>query len=505
MNDSENQNKQINNEHSDGLVAFFRRIFVNTANYGIGGFLPHVISFFLIPVYTRFLTPEDYGIAEVVGSVGAVLFVFMRLGMGGAITRYYFDLKSKEAFRDFVSTVFISMMTWSLVICTLLTFWGENLFSGVLGDVPFHPFLVIGIWSAIAAIPNEIMRRVLQVREQSRLFSIMVVSRFTLGLVLTILLVVVFRMRVLGLLLANLIDGIVFTFVAIYVMRKDLKLKFRRSALINALKYGVPMIPHHLSGWILTMVNRILLANLDSIKAVGIYGIGYRFALPLKLVVDAFGLAWTPMYFERRKTLGDDAESLLARSSGYLIYGFLFLTLGVSLFAKEVIIILLPENYHSAHAIVPVLVITYLFDGMSRIVVNAIYYVKKTWIAPIVSGSSAVVNVVMNLLLIPKYGPIGTAMAMSASSVVGFILNYLFCIYLYPIKYSYIKVLMSFIIAGVIYSVGFWINTLELNILISLMLKITLILVYPLILLFIKVIPSEEVGRGLKLLMNRFK
>ena len=87
MNDSENQNKQINNEHSGGLAAFFRRIFSNIANYGIGGLLPQVIGFFLLPVYTRFLTPEDYGIVEVVGSVGALLFVFIRLGMGGAITR----------------------------------------------------------------------------------------------------------------------------------------------------------------------------------------------------------------------------------------------------------------------------------------------------------------------------------------------------------------------------------------------------------------------------------
>ena len=505
MNDSENQNKQINNEHSGGLAAFFRRIFSNIANYGIGGLLPQVIGFFLLPVYTRFLTPEDYGIVEVVGSVGALLFVFIRLGMGGAITRYYFDMKSKEAFRQFVSTVFISIMIWGLLISVLLTFFGEDLLSGILGDVPFHPFLVIGIWSAIAAVPSEIMRRVLQVREQSRLYSIMVVSRSTLGIALSILLVVVYRMGVLGLLLAGLIDGCVFTFVTIYVMRYDLKLSFRRSALINALKYGVPMIPHHLSGWLLSMVNRILLANLDTIKAVGIYGIGYRFSLPLKLAVDAFGLAWTPMYFERRKTLGKEAESLLALSSGYLMYGFLFLTLGVSLFAKEVIIILLPENYHPAHEIVPVLVIAYLFSGMSLIVGNAIYYVKKTWIAPIVSGSSAVVNVVMNLLLIPKHGPIGTAMAMSASSVVGFILSYIFCIHLYPIKYPYRKVLLSFIIAGVIYGLGFGINGAGLSVFISLAIKVALILAFPVILIFIKVIPAEEVGRGLKLVMKRFK
>jgi hypothetical protein len=103
-----------------------------TLNYGLGSTLPLLIGFLLLPVYTAFLTPEDYGIVEMVAVIGALLTVFMRLGVPGAVTRYYYEHSEGPELRDYVTSV-----AWFLRVSAFIV--------GMLALVVGHFFLDVGL------------------------------------------------------------------------------------------------------------------------------------------------------------------------------------------------------------------------------------------------------------------------------------------------------------------------------------------------------------------------
>lgn len=403
----------------DGSVSeLIRRLSAATANYGLGSVLPQILGFVLIPVYTRVLSSNDYGIADLTSAVGALLFVVLRLGMGGSITRFYYEQDNERSVSEYISTVLYFLTAWSIGVGLLVTLIGDTVWRVFEPGVAFYPYVVIGIWTAVLGVPADALRRVLQVREMSRQHSILTVSSAFLSLGLTVVFVLFLRMGVIGMLLASLIRAAVVYVVTWILLRKDLVLTIQWQNLRSSLRYGLPMVPHHFFGWLQTLSDRLFLAHYSTLTAVGLYGMGFRIVLPLRILLDAFGLAWSPLYFSQKKKLGDASAAPLGRLTTLALLALLFVAVSTVALARDAIVLLLPERYHASHTVVPALVSATVAMAVLKLIVPALYYAKRTGLAAMASCAAAAANIVFCLMFVPRYGAIGAAWSSCLSSTI---------------------------------------------------------------------------------------
>ena len=397
-----------------------RRILGGSVNYGLGGVLPQLLNFLLIPVYTRFLTPEDYGIADVASSVGAVLTIIVRLGVAGSVTRFYYDHKQGEALNRFISTVTAFLAGWGLVAGVILTVAGPAIFRLIAPGIDFFPYLALAVWTAVLGIHMEVQQRLLQAQERSRTHMLLTTSQFALGLVLTILFVVVLDLRVLGVLLGTFVSTAVFFLVAVGFLARYWTWSWCRTMLREAIAYGLPMLPHHVFTWLTTLASRLFLNGLGTTAAVGLFGIASRMASPLNIALTALNAAWVPVYFSLRKSGSEDASETLGRAVTALAAMVVWCALGIAVLGPEVVMFMTPREYHSSGGLLPILAAAHLVRGCYFVVVSGAFFEKRTSFVPMATGLGAIVSVATCLYLIPRRGAEGAAVAVFAGNVATF-------------------------------------------------------------------------------------
>lgn len=394
----------------------FARIVRGSTNYGLGGMLPQVISFLLVPVYTRFLTPGDYGAADVVGALGAVLVILFRLGITGAVIRFFFDHREGEALSRYISTVAWFLVAWTALAAALLTLAGPLVFAHVAPGVAFLPLGLLGIWTAALGVLPDLQRRLLQAMERSKDHLWLTLLEFLVTVSFTLIFVVGMRLGVLGVLAAPFLASVVMTAVSVGFLRRYWRRVVDRAMLRESFRYGAPMLPHHLSSWLMSLANRLFLNGFTTTEAVGLFGIASRFSSPLNVIFSAVSAAWVPAYFALRKeetVQGRDQAGRLVEQLAVVIVGG---SLGLALFGRDLIPLITPDAYHEAGGLVPVLALSGLLRGFYLLVVAEIFFSKRTWWVTLATAVGAVSSVLGSLLMVPRWGATGSAWSMVLSN-----------------------------------------------------------------------------------------
>ena len=423
------------------VLSDIKRISKHSLGFFIGTILTQAIGFFLLPIYTRYLTPADYGIISIASVIASILSIVYIFGMRGAIGRFYFDYyHDKNELREYISTICITVFSVSFVLTLLLYLWGDAIFSVVTPEIPFYPYLTLVIWTTFLSIPLNFAFILLQTRERSLIYSLINVVKFLLASAAIIIFVVLFQEGALGSLKGQLIATAVFCFVGLALLRKDIGLSFSQKKLRESLSFGLPMIPHELAGWTSSLIDRILLASYTTLTTVGLYSLGYTFGSILSLVTTSINFAWVPFFFSTAKEKGKEAGPIFARLTSFYVIFLLFMALGIALFSENLIILLTTPEFYGAARIVPFIVLVFVFDGMYYMVVNQLFFVKKTGFVSFSTLTAALLNVGLNVLLIPRYGMAGAAMAAVMSYAYSFVLVFYFSQKHYPIKYEYTRI-----------------------------------------------------------------
>ncbi len=404
-----------------------RRLMGHTLNYGLGSMLPQVIIFFLLLVLTRYLSPTDYGILELTATFGAIVVVIMRMGVPGAVTRFYFDHREGEPLRDYVSTINRFLLISSLVVGG----WALGLVAISDGHVmPGISFAYVGIviFVSILSCNTDLQRRLLQAREQSRYTALLSLANALSNIGLSVIFVVFLQLGVNGMFLAQVLAGIAFFIQARLYLRADLHGKFRSEFIRPTVKYGSGVVLSHVLGSFAPFFVRSLLASTDSLGDVGLFGIASRFTNPLMIIFTAFNTAFMPIYFAARKHESAESEASLIKAVRNTWTLSLFLFLATVLLGPAVIEIVTPSRYHTAAPLVRILAVGLLGQAAYLFVTPEIFYQKKTWMISLITAFGVVINVTMSLLLINRYGAYGVAWACAggqiASGILGGILSH---------------------------------------------------------------------------------
>ena len=226
------------------------KILQNSAIYTVIMVLQKGISFFLMPLYTAFLSPSDYGILGVVSSVSTFLAVFITLGLEAAAARFYYKNNKNE---DYAKRVYGNV---AVVILMNSLIWGSIFLGGhkwfvdpIVGDIEFFPYVFIGILNVIVTPMYLLYQHYLQARQDAAHYGINSLLCFILQVTLTILSLTVFDLGVLGVLLSQLVASIVFFIYVIITFLRKQSLKLERPILKDCFRYSLPLLPHNLANW----------------------------------------------------------------------------------------------------------------------------------------------------------------------------------------------------------------------------------------------------------------
>ena len=242
------------------MWGILHRLIKGSFVYGLGSLSHRIIGFLLIPVYTRFLTTADYGIVAVAASVSSIVQHFLAMGLHGAVTRHYYDYRdAPHEVREYISTVFVFLLGVGLLVVGLLALFGGPLFDALFAEVPFHPYIRLTLWTALFAVSGNVLLSLYRVREQAVHYVVLQGLKFLGSLGAIIFFVTVLREGALGKIKGGFYAGLLFFVVFLVLTLREGAASFSVNKLKNALRFGLPLIPHALSAWVLAAADRFLL------------------------------------------------------------------------------------------------------------------------------------------------------------------------------------------------------------------------------------------------------
>jgi O-antigen/teichoic acid export membrane protein len=381
-------------------------------SYGLGAYVPRIANFVLIPLYTRFLTPADFGVVDIYVTIGATLSILMRAGLPGAVSRFYFDHTEGEGVRDLYTAV-------ALVFAVV----GPPMIGAQFPDTPVVPFFWLILAQSWISPAPLLQQRLLQAREQAKRSASL---SATFGLTttgLTFLFVVFIFQDAFGVLLASLIAQLVYAVQSVWLQRDDLRGRFRRELLSPVLRYGLPLLPHHLAASLHQYVGRWLLNATTSVAVVGHLGLATRLASPLLVVTGAYANAYAPVFFSWRKTLSPEAALAEARRVGRTTATLGAIAVaGAACFGALVVRHALDAAYAPSAPLVGVVAAALLANLLYTHLVTEVFYAKTTQWISVIFVVSAVVNVVALLAVVDRWGAMAAALAQVAGGVVSAIM-----------------------------------------------------------------------------------
>jgi O-antigen/teichoic acid export membrane protein len=457
------------------LGAQLRRLGRHSLIYGLGGLVSRILAVFLLPLYTAYLDPDDLGKVGVLLALNAVLVTILRGGVQSAFFRFYFDEKDARAKLRVVRTSFWFTMTAAtvgLVLGWLLAPWIADLLS-MDGETWLVRAQFVGLW---AQMNYEQLTALFRVEERSTHYLYASLANIALTIGATVLLVVVWEEGPLGVIAGNF-TGTLLVYVALLAYRREqLGLEFDRPLFHAMERFGLPLVPSALALIAVNFSDRFLIAHLASLDEVGRYELGVRIASAMVLLLTAFRQAWPAFAYsiddetEARRTYGFVLTYLVALAS--------WVALALGLLAPWLVQVLAPSNeafWEGERVVAPLAFAAALFAGYVVVSIG-VGRARRTGFNWVITGAAAVVNVALNLVLIPAYGMEGAAAATVASFVVLFVGMSAWAQHIYPVPYQWRRVATAIGAGAALCVLGKWLD-------VSLGVALLLVLAYPVVLL----------------------
>ena len=438
------------------------------------------IAFLLLPLYTGILSPEQYGISNMVTSVCAVYTLLFSLAMDDTVARFYFQYKEdKHKLKEVVGTLLIISVLVSLLGGMILLVFNCIFLKPFLSNIPLNPDIILGVIPVILCSVYNIVQKMLIIEEKAMHYSINTMLFFIINTLLTILFIVKMNMGATGLLLASAITYIIFFIYSIIYLLPKISLKFNSQVANEGLRYGLILLPNRIASWGLSYLNKIVLGNFISAAVVGIYNIAMNFSSILSIFANCFSFALQPWVYKQLENKERGKVNIISLTNIISIV-FCMTGFGVSLFSKEVITFFINSRYFDAIYIIPILVLGGVFSAYSTLFVYVLFYYKeKTKYVTISTFVGALINVLLSITLTPYIGTIGSALSVTIADIVICIIKTVYSIKALKININVMPMYLLAIISTIIALVAqHYFFTLAFKILIYIISLVLIIFIY---------------------------
>jgi O-antigen/teichoic acid export membrane protein len=382
----------------------------HTAVYGLGSIIVKALGFLMLPFYTHYLTPADYGLLEILDLSMSLFGMMLDMGIASALLRAYNSSANAEEKRRIMSTASLFVLATGLFIFLA----GIGLIrpvSGMLFGPGVSPkYLLLSFGSFILSYLNSMPRVYLRALEASGRFTMLEGGSLCVMLLLNIYFIAGLHLGASGILWSSLIvNGVQAVCLSGWVFWR-VGAGFNMKRLRQMLAFGLPLIFSNVALFSLNFSDRFFLQRLGALEVVGIYAVGYKLAFMLNyLLVQPFYAMWQGRMYtiykqpEHRKVF----RHIFALYSLALTYSALVL----SVFSRDIVGVMTDPRYRGAEEVVPVIALAYVFYGLGLYVQLGLYLTDKTRAIGAIGAAAALLNLVLNYVLIRNFGMMGAAWA----------------------------------------------------------------------------------------------
>lgn len=464
----------------------------NTAIYTLGNVLPTAVQFLLLPVYLKYMTPEDYGIASSLNTLTSLLIIIFSLSLARSIYRLYYDYNDSER-KEFIGTIGIGITIVSS-IGLVIVFLMQGLIGKIFESIPFYPFYVYAILAAYFSLFQNVPKVYFVVKEKAAVFLILSIIQLVFTNAFIIYFVVYNNLGVEGYLRGYLFGIIVPLPLFIFLFFKISKFTFKLSMLRNAIRFSLPTIPNQIIVWVISLSNRIFIERYYTLADVAIFALAFKITSLILIFATSFKKAYDPYFYKVANSLNLDKKTVLEKSNNLYLVIILFVTFVISFISRELVLVFFENKYYEAIYIIPILSFGFFVDRAQGILNLSFYQEKNTQYVMYISFLGAIVNIGMNFVLIPLFSIYGAAFASLITYIAIFIVKYLLAQKQFYIKMYYLKhltfLLSSYLTILVVNEVS---DIQHLHLSVVIVLKISIIIIFTFILLnsYSKLIPDK--------------
>ena len=411
------------------------KLFKSSSVYAITSLINASVPFLLIPLLTRKLSVEEYGILSMATIVLNILTPLIGFNAIGSINRKYFDFENKHFSRYVGNAIYL------LLISSLCLFLGTYFLGSKVTKYTQIPkaWVYAIIIIAIAQFINLVLLTIWQASEKPIKFGIFQVGQSILNLGLTFIFIYFIGYNWEGRVVSQLIVTVFFTLIAIYILYKNqyIDFEFNFDDIKDILKFGAPLIPHTLGALLIAFTDRILIANLINISETGIYTLATQIGSIIVILCTSFINAYIPWLY---RNLNINSEEIKLRIVKFTYIYFFALSLGSFIFfqlLKIVYYFVVSEEYLNALSYSLWIILGYIFNGMYLMIVGFIFYSKKTGMLAMITIFISMLNIPICYFMILKYGTIGASFSMTIVYFISFILTWVLSNKAYPMPWLY--------------------------------------------------------------------
>ena len=427
--------------------------------------LTKAVSFIMLPVYTRYLNPAQYGAIELIEMSFDLLTMVAGARLLGGVFRYYYKAETENERNAVIST-------GALLICGGYAAVGAVAFAAatplarlVLGNASLSGLVRIGSLALASQSLTSLPPALLRVRGRFRSVVVVQLARLAMQVALNVLFLVHYLMGPNGIFLSTLLANLCVGGVVLVMVLRPVGIHFSQHAATALYRFGVPLIAVQAATFILTFGDRPFLravTPLDpltgkpDLTSVGIYTMAYQFAFALaSLTQTPFSLVWEPKRFEIATHADHDA--IYARVFVYFNVVLMAGSLGVAMFSHDVLHLIATKAFFGASDYVPLLVVSIILQGWAGTQDIGILVSEQTKYLAIANWVAAVVALIAYALLIPPYHLWGAASATAIAYVVRYALTYVFSQRLWPVRYDWPPVIRLIALTAVTYGISVYI------------------------------------------------
>ena len=446
-----------------------KKVLNNSLFFSIGIFAGKAINMILLPVYTRFLSETEYGIASTITSFCSTFSIVVILSLRAALLRFYKEYDEK-ARREFVGTVIIVVVANSVLLCGGMLLLRKTISSWFFPGITFFPYIFLGVLALAFDAVYLLYQSILQSRQDGKRYTLVNILYMLLHVAFNLFYIVGLKLGATGMILGLLTANVVFSVWGIIdiLRRRYASFRFSGNMARKALAYSLPLIPHNLATPLSNYAAKYILNISVSYAATGLYTIATQVNTILDMVQSAVHLAFRPWFNEQIENGVEGRKSI--KEFALLAYTFFSIAcVGIALFSQELIYVMTDTPYHEAWKVVPILAIglnvTFVYYTH---VLPIMYDIKASKYVFICSVSSCIINICVSAILIPLHGSYGAAGAYLVSKLYLSVITVIFSRRVRYVDFglkTMVKqtaICLMFIVSGLLYSD--WRNIVELDV-----------------------------------------
>ena len=433
------------------------KLLKNTILYSIGEILPRAISFILLPVYTQYLSPADYGISSYTHTIIIFLYVLGAFALNSYVLRFFFIHTEDSERRTLIGTAHITIIGLNIIILALAFMVMPSIIEHNSIQVPWNPYFrlafIINFLDCMSIIPMVIYR----VRQEAIRFVALGVSRTILTVLLTLFLVVYLKRGLLGTFQAQLYVLIPYSIIYFFIIQHYGRWRINWSYVKEGLAFCAPLIPGAICYQMLSVSDRVILERNVGLDQLGIYNVACQMALALNIVIQSGYRAIEPELFRR---YGKEGFFDFIKKIQGVFFGAIYIgALALCLFSQEIFYVMTSEAFHEGYRLVPALMVGVIMTGQNVIYSGILQGEKRTKVIGLATIIGAIVSVAANIVFIPIYGVYAAAGASALSLLTMNII--LFMKMTYPGKTMYREIMLVLLAPILSYTIFYLLGSIS--------------------------------------------